>query len=150
MNSQNVPMKRVWIIHDEPVEARIAERILGRRDWDVHVFLDPLEGLHQAIESPPDLVLAALEMTELNGDELCVYLRSHPATKGVPVVLLSDRNESEGREIAEFSGAAGHIETRVAADLLVGAVRGALHAADRSRKASRSTAQNSSVHALLS
>jgi two-component system phosphate regulon response regulator PhoB len=150
MKSQNFRMKRILIIHQEPVEARIAGRILSQAGCDVQVFLDPLEGLHQAIESPPDLVLAALEMTELNGDELCVYLRSRPETKTVPVMLLSDRSASEGREIAEFSGAADHVETRIAAEELVGAVWRVLRGAERSRMAFRTNPRNALFHPLQS
>jgi two-component system phosphate regulon response regulator PhoB len=150
MKNASFRMKRILIIHQEPVEARIAGRILSEAGCDVQIFLDSLEGLHQAIESPPDLVLAALEMTELNGDELCVHLRSRPETRTVPVILLSDRSASEGREIAEFSGAADHVETRITAEELVGAVWRVLRGVERSRKAFRTTPRNETFHSLQS
>jgi len=148
MKNRNFRTKEILIIHDEPGEARIAGRILSEAGWDVHVTLSPLEGLHRAIEFPPGLVLAALEMTELSGDELCVHLRSRPETRGVPVVLLSDRSEPEGREIAEFSGAADHVETPAGAEGLVGTVRRVLRAAELPRAASRLTRQNAFFHPL--
>jgi len=148
MKNQTFLMKRILIIHDEPVEARVVGRILSEAGCVVQVSLNPLEGLHEAIETPPDLVLAALEMTELNGDELCVHLRSRPETRGVPVMLLSDRSELEGREIARFSGAADHVDPRIAAERLIGAVWRVLRAVELCRRAFRPIPDTSLFHSL--
>jgi len=64
------------------------------------------------------------------------------------VVLLSDRSEPEGREIAEFSGAADHVETLAGAEGLVWTVRRVLRAAELPRAASRLTRQNAFFHPL--
>lgn len=128
MSDLSPRMRRILIIHDEPGEGETLGQILRRENFLVHVTEDPLEGLHQTIESPPDLVLAALEMEQLSGDELCVHLRSRKETKEVPVVLLSARSGAEGREIARFSGAIDHVQTPVGTEPLLRAVRKAVGA----------------------
>ncbi len=51
------------------------------------------QALELVAKEIPDLVLSDVMMPLLNGKELCRQLKSSPATKGIPVILMSFRGE---------------------------------------------------------
>lgn len=52
------------------------------------------EGLRLALELTPDLVVLGHRLHDITGDEICRELRAHPASAGVPIVILSASPES--------------------------------------------------------
>lgn len=56
----------------------------------VHAY-DGVEGLAAARRSVPELVLTDLDMPNLDGFEMCRQLRAEPATRSVPIIVLSAR-----------------------------------------------------------
>jgi len=57
--------------------------------------------LEQAIHLSPDLVLTDVMMPEMDGFALISALRQHPATRTIPVIMLSVR-ENEGDKLRAF------------------------------------------------
>jgi CheY-like chemotaxis protein len=66
---------------------------------------DGLHALELAGDEAPDLILADIVMPGLDGLELCAAVRREPALDGVPVVLLSWRDDFLHR-MREFQGGA--------------------------------------------
>jgi signal transduction histidine kinase/DNA-binding response OmpR family regulator len=80
----------VWIVDDSPTEAAIAERSLGPAyefEWfsEGGVVVERL-----AAGAPqPDLVLLDWVMPGMAGDDVCRFLRSHPRTLELPIILIT-------------------------------------------------------------
>jgi len=53
--------------------------------------------LQAAKSVPPDLILLDLKMPDMNGYEVCAYLREDEALAGIPVIFLSALTETEDK-----------------------------------------------------
>jgi len=87
---------RVLVADDNADMRRYLEQLLGKH-WQVECVADGVAALNAASESPPDLVLADVMMPGLDGFELLRRLRGQPATRDVPIILLSARAGEEAR-----------------------------------------------------
>jgi len=63
---------------------------LRRAGCDVIAAGSGAEGLHKAEEDGPEFVLAQPTMPDMDGTEFLRRLRANQATRGIPVVLLTD------------------------------------------------------------
>ena len=65
------------------------------------------EALHlaQTLTPKPNLILSDLMMPRMNGSELLMAIRDHPATRRIPMVLLSAAPDEESRLSALTKGA---------------------------------------------
>ena len=68
-------MNRVLVIDDEPALGENIQRMLRAPDTAVAVLTDPVKGLKECLDNPPDLVLLDIRMPRLSGEE--VFARLH-------------------------------------------------------------------------
>ena len=92
--------KRVLIIDDEDSireVAKICLELVG--GWDVSTCGSGLEGLVIAIDQQPDAILLDVMMPGMDGPQTFKRLQEEAATKSIPVILLTGReNPSEDEE----------------------------------------------------
>ena len=122
-------------------------RLLGER-YDVEAVPDGEAALAAARARPPDLVLSDVMMPRLDGFGLLNALRADPATRTIPVILLSARAGEESRVEGLEAGAddylvkpfsARELLARVGAHLEMARVR--REAAERVTRASWRTSR---------
>jgi signal transduction histidine kinase len=82
------------ICEDNADMRRLLAFLLGK-EFRVRLARNGREGLESARAGPPDLVLTDVMMPELSGTELCRALKADPATRGIPVVLVTSKAERE-------------------------------------------------------
>jgi DNA-binding response OmpR family regulator len=97
--------KRILIIDDEPETMREAEALLTQNGHQVSICTKPAEGLKRIKDTPPDLLLLDIRMPEIDGFEVCKRLKSDPATRGVPIIVLSVQNDEPNVVLALELGA---------------------------------------------
>jgi CheY-like chemotaxis protein len=100
------PAGLVLYIEDNPVNLLIVEEMLGR--WPQVRFAqatDGARGIALARELKPDLVLLDMRLPDMDGCEVMAALHTHPATRGLRVVVLSAGAQPEDAELAKRSGA---------------------------------------------
>ena len=84
----------VLICEDNADMRRLLRDLIGR-EFRVRVAVDGREGLEQVRERAPDLVLTDVMMPEMSGTELCSTLKGDPATRGIPVMLVTSKAERQ-------------------------------------------------------
>ncbi|MDQ7824758.1 MAG: diguanylate cyclase [Candidatus Eremiobacteraeota bacterium] len=65
--------------------------LLKKHGFHVETAQDGPEVLHKALSLAPDLVVVGESLPQMNGYDLCTFLGHDPATRDLPVVLLSSR-----------------------------------------------------------
>jgi class 3 adenylate cyclase/CheY-like chemotaxis protein len=86
---------RILVVDDSPQNCRLLEAILAPRGYTVSSANSGKEALGLIATEPPDLVLLDIVMPELSGYEVCRQLRASPATRMVPVVMLTSSGDQD-------------------------------------------------------
>lgn len=99
----------VLIVEDEPAVVTLIQYNLEREGFDVGVARDGREAVVSVDENPPDIIVLDWMLPELTGLEVCRQLRRKPATKGIPIILLTARGEEADKIRGLDSGADDYI-----------------------------------------
>lgn len=81
--------KKLLLVDDDPDFVEITKSVLEGKGFEVAVAYDGKEGLEQVGKFNPDLIVLDVMMPVMNGSEACKKLKADPATKGIPVILLT-------------------------------------------------------------
>ena len=113
--------RRILLAEDDRFLRKAAESALARNGYSVVTAVDGDEALARARDSAPELVLLDLIMPGRNGFDVLHALKSDPATKAIPVIVLSNLGQDGDVQRALALGAAAYC---IKADLsLQGLVR---------------------------
>lgn len=101
-------MARILCVDDDAELHQLLSLALRQAGHEVHYAFTGEEGYERAVALNPDLLLLDLKLPKLSGVEVVRRLRSHPAARDMPVVVMTahsrDFAEDELRllEIAEY------------------------------------------------
>lgn len=101
----------IWLADDSRTQAAFTEHALGT-GYEFERFEDGPSVIQRLSETAklPDLVLIDWVMPGLSGDEVCRFLRANPATRELPIVILTaSRTETEDIVCALESGANDYV-----------------------------------------
>ena len=125
------------VIEDEPDIRDLLVFHLERDGYAVMTCQNGAEGLRLARTAPPDLVLLDLMLPEMDGLEVCRRLRQDPATRAVPIVMLTARGDEVDRVLGLELGADDYVVKPFSPRELVARIRAVLR---RSRPPAAGTA----------
>lgn len=83
----------ILVVEDEAAQREVLRYNLDAAGYDVVATDNGEDGLLLAYETVPDLIILDWMMPRLSGIEVCRQLRVKPATKDIPIILLSARSE---------------------------------------------------------
>jgi two-component system, chemotaxis family, chemotaxis protein CheY len=81
------------------------------------------EGYDRAIAQPVDAVITDLNMPVMNGIEFIRKYRQHPASRGVPIILLTTESDDELKRQAKEAGATGWMVKPFKQDQLLAVIK---------------------------
>jgi len=87
----------ILVVDDEPGIASLLQALLTGDGQQVTLARDGQEALDRVAERQPDLVLPDLDMPHLGGFEVCDRLKHDPATRLLPILILTGQSASEAR-----------------------------------------------------
>jgi DNA-binding response OmpR family regulator len=95
----DAPAKLLYIeSHD--FDLQLLEHLLEKHpNYSLLSAMQGSMGLELAREHRPDLVLVDLDLPDLTAKDFLLRLRSDPALKGVPLILLSTNNGDSSLEV---------------------------------------------------
>lgn len=118
---------RVLVIDDSPTILKVVSSILSRHGYEPTMARDGAAGLEHILKGPKfDLVLLDFVMPRMNGYQFCRELRSNPAHRSLPVVLMSAKGDKIRGTFVTQTGAVDAITKPFDARALVAVVEGAL------------------------
>ena len=98
---------RVLIVDDEEGFRDGVADLLGMEGYEVSVARDAVEAVRVLPEFRPEVILLDLRMPHLDGEGFLRGMGGLPASKRVPVVLISAKEDLQ--QIALRTGAAGYL-----------------------------------------
>jgi DNA-binding response OmpR family regulator len=119
-------MTRILAVDDEPHILKLVSFSLSSKGFDVIEASDGLTAVEIAEREQPDLILLDVMMPVLDGYEACRRLKANPATREIPVVMLSAKSQKAEQAIGLEAGALDYICKPFTPKDLVEQVRGFL------------------------
>lgn len=88
---------QVLVIDDSPIDRLMLTSILQKDGYHTKTAANGADGIQQAKESQPDIILLDVLMPGENGFETCARLKMDPTTNPIPVIFLSSENDKKSR-----------------------------------------------------
>ncbi|MCH7808934.1 MAG: response regulator, partial [Planctomycetes bacterium] len=85
----------VLVADDNPTNRLIYKRTLEREGYDVREAADGAAALAAIAESPPDVIIMDVMMPRVDGLECTRRLKADPATRDIPVIVVSAKAQEE-------------------------------------------------------
>lgn len=103
-------MYRILVIEDSPIMRQLLRRLLTGEGYECITATGVASGHKTCAQNKPDLVLLDVNLPDGNGIELCRSLKSDPAVRHIPVLLLTgEAHEVENRVDGFEAGAEDYV-----------------------------------------
>jgi DNA-binding response OmpR family regulator len=104
--NQRMP-QLVMIVDDDQMNRELLETVIKRAGFEASHASTGAQALKLIPEQMPDLVLLDVRLGEISGYDVCAQLKSEPATRGIPIIILTAADNEEDRLSAQQVGADG-------------------------------------------
>ena len=86
---------KALIVEDDPDARKVLSLILKLDGYQIHSAPGGQEALNILADLVPDVILLDVMMPGMDGYQVCQWVRSNPAVRHVPVIMLSGKADPE-------------------------------------------------------
>jgi CheY-like chemotaxis protein len=105
---QIVTKKKVLIVDDEPNVRRLSRTILSK-NFDVVEAEDGKQAIEISNTQQPDVILMDMMMPKMDGLTACHAIKKDPATKSIPVIMVTAIGFELNIKLSQQMGATGYV-----------------------------------------
>jgi twitching motility two-component system response regulator PilH len=109
----------VLIVDDSPTDVHVMQKALELHGFKTASAADGGEGLRLARELQPDLILMDIVMPGVNGFQATRQLANDPATRTIPVIMVTSKSQETDRIWGMRQGAVDYLVKPVVTEQLV-------------------------------
>jgi twitching motility two-component system response regulator PilH len=117
----------VLIVDDSPTEIFKISQILNKSGYEVLTADSGEKGIELAKQEMPDVVLMDIVMPGLNGFQATRQLSRDPETSGIPVIIVTTKDQETDRLWGQRQGAKGYLTKPVDSKGLLKAIDAVLN-----------------------
>ncbi len=103
------PRRKILLVDDSATTHMGTQMILHKSAYEMVSARDGMEGVEKALSETPDLILMDVVMPRMDGFAACRSLRTHAATRGTPIIMVTTRAEAKNVEEGFQSGCSDYI-----------------------------------------
>lgn len=100
-------MNKILLVEDDPLVARMYQKIFDKNGFDMQIASDGNDGISKTKSIKPDLLIVDLMLPGMNGLEMIDKIKKDDETKDIPVVILTNVSWSFEKE-AKSKGVLGY------------------------------------------
>jgi len=101
--------EHILVVDDEPDLLELVRFNLSQSGFDVETSESGRDGLARVRSRVPDLLVLDLMLPDLPGTEVCRQIRSDPALRDLPIVMLTAKSEEVDRVVGFELGADDYV-----------------------------------------
>lgn len=101
--------KHILVVEDEPDTAELLELHLQNEGYRVTVAADGEQALSKLHKLMPDMVILDLMIPEIDGMEVCKFIRKDPATASLPVMMCTAKTSEIDKILGLEQGADDYV-----------------------------------------
>jgi twitching motility two-component system response regulator PilH len=116
--------RSILIVEDNPVDRQRLEKLLSDAGYMVATAVDGNQALAAVRRSKPDAILMDVNMPEMDGFATTRALQGDAATKDIPVILVTAKDQKADKAWGQMLGAKGYVTKPYTDDQLLSQVRG--------------------------
>ena len=100
---------RIFAVDDAPEIRALLKGALQNEQWLITVFESAEKAIEACEEEMPDLIISDLEMGEMNGNQLCQWVKNKTIDDFIPVIILTAHGDSKNKITGLDSGADDYV-----------------------------------------
>jgi twitching motility two-component system response regulator PilH len=112
-------MALILIVDDSPTEVHVMQKALERHGFQTAAAENGAEGIRKAKEMQPDLIFMDVVMPGVNGFQATRTLANDPATRAIPIIMVTTKGQETDRIWGLRQGAVDYLVKPVTPQRLV-------------------------------
>ena len=112
-------MALILIVDDSPTEVHVMQKALERHGFQTAAAENGAEGIRKAKEMHPDLIFMDVMMPGVNGFQATRTLANDPATRAIPIIMVTTKGQETDRIWGLRQGAVDYLVKPVTPQRLV-------------------------------
>lgn len=121
----------ILIVDDSRTQVYSTKKILNDYGFSVITAEDGKIGINKARDVKPDLILMDIVMPVINGFQATRYLKKHPETSQIPIIIVSSSTQESDKAWGLKLGACDFVTKPTEAGLLIAKIIRHLDARDQ-------------------
>lgn len=106
MDEENI---KILLVDDRPENLHFLSEVFADKGYNLVRAISGKLALNAALSSPPNLILLDILMPEIDGYQVCKYLKASGRTRDIPIIFTSVKNEAFDKVKALKLGAADYL-----------------------------------------
>ncbi len=103
-------MVRILVVDDDPSTRSLLSDLLGEEGYEVSTAETGFAGIQATISDQPDVILLDIDMPGGNGTTVLRKLKDQPATREIPVIMVTGYGDTQVMTESVRSGARDYIQ----------------------------------------
>ena len=87
--------KKILLIEDSRTDAAIVKDLFVREGFEVIIAVSGQDGIREAVNTKPDLILLDVMLPDIDGFTVCSKLKAEKTLKGLIIVMLTIKDSVE-------------------------------------------------------
>jgi twitching motility two-component system response regulator PilH len=112
-------LRKVLCVDDVKADLMNLEKIVSAAGALVITAINGKEAVAKAKSESPDMIFLDVNMPEMDGFAATRELKKDAATKGIPVILVTSKNQKADKLWAQMQGAAGFVSKPYTAEQIL-------------------------------
>ena len=117
-----MPKPKVTIVDDDRDTRELLSLALESEDFEVNAAANGLRLIASLQLQRPDVILMDVNMDQMDGFAATRAIGAEAATKAIPVVLVTSKNQKADRVWAQMLGVKGYVTKPYTPDQILGAI----------------------------
>ena len=110
--------KKALVVDDEPNVRRLIHTILSK-NYEVIEAEEGKQAIEIAYTQKPDVILMDMMMPKMDGLTACHWIKKDPATRSIPVIMVTAIGFELNVKLSEQMGASGYVTKPFSSQVLL-------------------------------